>query len=72
MPRFTRLIKITFLLVIIYSLYIYVKIPSLTEGFTNDIRETIRPTVRKCRLSVDDKIKTLNTITENFKLKFGI
>jgi len=72
MPRLTKLTKIIILLIIIYSIYIYIKIPSLTEGFTNNIRETLRPTIRNCRLKMDDKINKLNSITENFKMKLGV
>ena len=67
MPRITKLSKIIILLVVIYSIYIYIKIPSLTEGFTNNIRETLRPTIRNYRLKMDDKINKLNNITENLK-----
>lgn len=72
MPRITKLSKIIILLVVIYSIYIYIKIPSLTEGFTNNIRETLRPTIRNYRLKMDDKINKLNNITENFKIKLGV
>jgi len=72
MPRITKLSKIIILLVVIYSIYIYIKIPSLTEGFTNNIRETLRPTIRNYRLKMDDKINKLNNITENFKMKLGV
>lgn len=72
MPRLTKLIKIIILLIVTYSIYIYVKIPTLTEGFTNGIRETLRPTIRRYRLTIDDKINKVNTITENFKMKLGV
>lgn len=72
MPRLTKLVKIILLFIFLYSVYIYVKIPTLTEGFTNDIRETLRPGVRLCRLTIDDKINKLSKITENFKMKYGI
>lgn len=72
MLHLTNLTKIIILLIIIYSIYIYIKIPSLTEGFTNNIRETLRPTIRKCRLKLDDKLNKLNNITENFKMKLGV
>jgi hypothetical protein len=72
MTRITKLSKIIILLVVIYSIYIYIKIPSLTEGFTNNIRETLRPTIRNYRLKMDDKINKLNNITENFKIKLGV
>lgn len=72
MFRFTNIIKIIVLLVIIYSTYIYFKIPSLTEEFTSNIRETIRPTIRKYRLSVEEKMKNINNIKENFKMKLGV
>ena len=72
MQRLTKLIKIIILLIVTYSIYIYVKIPTLTEGFTNGIRETLRPAIRRCRLTIDDKINKVNTITENFKMKLGV
>ena len=72
MFSFTNIIKIIVLLVIIYSTYIYFKIPSLTEEFTSNIRETVRPTIRKYRLSVEEKMKNMNNIKENFKMKLGV
>lgn len=72
MPRLTKLIKIILSVVFLYSIYIYVKIPTLTEGFTNDIRETLRPYVRRCRLTINDKKNKVNSLTENFKMKYGI
>lgn len=72
MSHFTKLLKIILLSVFLYSIYIYIKIPTLTEGFTNGIRETLRPTIRRCRLTIDDKFKNVNIITENFKMKVGL
>lgn len=72
MKKLTNITKIIIFLTIIYSIYIYIKIPSLTEGFTNDIRETLRPTIRKCRLKINDKINKISNITENFKMKLGV
>lgn len=72
MPHFTKLIKIILSFVFLYSIYIYIKIPTLTEGFTNNIRETLRPTIRQFRLSMDDKLNRINTIKENFKMKKGL
>jgi hypothetical protein len=69
-----KLIPIILFLVLSYSIYIYtyVKIPTQTEGFTNGIRESVRPTLRFFRLSFDGTKKTINSITNNYKLKFGI
>lgn len=72
MLRFTKLIKIILSLVFLYSIYIYIKIPTLTEGFTSSIRETLRPTIRQCRLSIDNKLGRINSIKENFKMKIGL
>jgi len=72
MFRFTNFIKIITLFVIIYSTYIYFKMPSLTEEFTSNIRETVRPTIRKYRLSVEEKMKNITNIKENFKMKLGV
>lgn len=72
MFRFTNIIKTILLLVIVYSTYIYFKIPSLTEEFTSNIREAVRPTIRKYRLSVEEKMKNINNVKENFKMKLGV
>jgi len=72
MLRLTRQLKLIIFLAIIYSIYIYVKIPTLTENFTNNIRETIRPTLRNYRVKIDEKFKNINNIKENFKMKIGL
>lgn len=72
MLRLTKQLKIIIFLVILYSIYISVKIPTLTENFTNNIRETIRPTVRNYRVKIDENMKNINAIKENFKMKIGL
>ncbi len=72
MIALTKLTKFVLLFIFLYSVYIYIKIPTLTEGFTNSIRETLRPSIRSCRLTIDDTLNKVTTVTENFKLKYGI
>jgi hypothetical protein len=71
MFHITKLIKITIFLILLYSIYIYVKMPSLTEGFTNNVRETFRPTMRSIRSAVTKVTDKLMIKRENVKLKMG-
>jgi hypothetical protein len=71
MFHITKLIKITIFLILLYSIYVYVKMPSLTEGFTNNVRETFRPTMRKIRSAVTTVTDKLTIKRENVKLKMG-
>ncbi len=45
--------------------------PSLTEGFTNNVRETFRPTMRSIRSAVTKVTDKLMIKRENVKLKMG-
>jgi len=72
MFHITKLIKIIIFLILLYSIYVYVKIPSLTDEFTNNARETFRPTMRKIRSAVTNVTDKVMIKRENIKLKMGV
>ncbi len=64
--------KITYFiifLVLVYSTYINVKMPTITEGFTGNIRESIRPRLRKFRNLISNRKKHLKDKINLFFLK---
>jgi len=69
MKRFNNLIKLTIFFVLLYSIYIKVKIPTITEGFTGNIREKIRQPFRRYRLLVENTHKKIYDKIRNMILK---
>lgn len=64
--------KITYLLiflVLLYSTYINIKIPTITEEFTGNIREKIRPKIRKYRNIIWGTHKNIINKIQNYMLK---
>lgn len=62
MIKHTKHNKITYFLiflVLVYSTYINVKMPTITEGFTGNVREMIRPRLRKVRNMITNRNKHL-------------
>ena len=69
MFRLTKWVKFIIFLVIIYSLYVKMTIPSITEGFTSDMKENFRPKVRRVRNMINYIYMRLFHKYENFRLK---
>lgn len=69
MVRFNNLIKLTIFSVLLYSTYIKVKMPTITEGFTGNIREKFRPSLRKYRMFVENIHKQIFDKIQNMLLK---
>lgn len=69
MKRFNTLIKLSIFSVLLYSVYIKSKVPTITEGFTGNIREKFRPSIRKYRLFLESVHKKIFDKIQNMLLK---
>lgn len=47
MLHLTKSIKVVIVIILLYSVYISVTMPTITEGFTGNIRQKFRPRIRK-------------------------
>ena len=69
MLRFRKLLFVIILFVLLYSIYINLKIPTLTEGFTSKLKEPFRPTLRKIRNVIENVNSNITNKFENVILK---
>lgn len=69
MLHLTKLVKIVLLVVLMYSIYIIATMPTITEGFTGNIRQKIRPKVRKITSFYTKTNKNIRDKFKNIMLK---
>jgi len=69
MIHLTKPIKFVIIVLLLYSIYIFSTMPTITEGFTGDIRQKIRPRIRKITSFYAKTYKKMYNKMKNIMLK---